>query len=191
MLEAVCVKGVKALVALGFCIGCGAAPGLPAAVAADPPPNGGSSETTEEPPSSWCGGGDFRWTAVDGAIGMNPRVLTFTSVGRLWDCVGWPGITGGTFTGVHIAASDCMHPADGPLTVDIAWSNGESSRLWGPWPVGMSQPTVGPLQIVAGLGEGTWVKVVADYEMMTPDMVMGCMGPGITTGVGRLRATMM
>ncbi|MBL1078059.1 hypothetical protein JK358_27005 [Nocardia sp. 2] len=138
-----------------------------------------------------CTGGDFRWTAVDGAIGMTPRLLTFTSVGRLWDCWGVPGVTGGTFTGVHVAVSDCMHPADGPLTVDITWSNGDWSRLWGPWPVGMMQPTIGPLEVVGGFGQGGRVRVSAWYEMMTPEMVGGCMGSGITTGIGRMTADMM
>ncbi|MEV6774496.1 hypothetical protein AB0N05_38245 [Nocardia sp. NPDC051030] len=138
-----------------------------------------------------CNGGDFRWTAVNGAIGMTPKLLTFTSVGRLWDCVGVPGITGGSFTGVHEAWSDCMHPADGPLTVNITWNDGETSTLWAPWPVGMTQPTVGPMQVMDGLGQGGWVRVSAEYEMMTPEMVMGCLGPGITTGPGRLHADMM
>ncbi|MFF2556970.1 hypothetical protein ACFVUS_38620 [Nocardia sp. NPDC058058] len=138
-----------------------------------------------------CSGGDFRWTAVDGAITMRPTLLTFTSVGRLWGCNGPGNISSGTFTGVHIAWSDCMHPADGPLTVRITWDNGEVSTLWAPWPVGMSQPTVGPMEVVDGLGLGSRVKVVAEYEMMTPDMVMGCMGAGVKTGPGRLSASMM
>ncbi|MCU1640066.1 MAG: hypothetical protein JWN03_341 [Nocardia sp.] len=149
-----------------------------------------TSDAAVVPTIGSCSGGDFRWTAVDGAIGMSPRQLTFTSVGRLWDCLGVPGITGGTFTGVHVAVSDCMHPADGPLTVDILWSDGETSKLWGPWPVGMMQPTIGPMEVVGGLGQGGRVRVVAEYEMMTPDMVMGCMGLGVTTGPGRLSASM-
>ncbi len=151
---------------------------------------GGTPVAAATSPMASCGAGDFRWTAVDGGIGMSPRLLTFTSVGRLWDCVGVPGITGGTFTGVHEATSDCMHPADGPITVDILWSNGDTSTLAGPWPVGMAQPTVGPLDIVRGIGQGGRVRVVAEYEMMTPDMVMGCMGPGVTTGPGRVSASM-
>ncbi|MGW4248832.1 hypothetical protein [Nocardia sp. NPDC004722] len=138
-----------------------------------------------------CSGGDFRWTAVNGAITMTPTLLTFTSVGRLWGCTGYPGITGATFTGEHIAWADCMHPADGPLTVWITWDNGRTSTLWGPWPVGMAQPTVGPMQVVDGFGLGNRVQVTADYEMMTPEMVMGCLGPGLTTGPGRLSAAMM
>lgn len=138
-----------------------------------------------------CDGGDFRWTAVDGAITMQPTLLTFTSVGRLWDCHGPADISSGTFTGVHIAWSDCMHPADGPLTVNITWSNGDVSQLWGPWPVGMSQPTIGPMEVIGGLGLGSHVHVVADYEMMTPDMVMGCMGAGVKTGPGRLSASLI
>ncbi|WP_069166132.1 hypothetical protein [Nocardia altamirensis] len=141
------------------------------------------------PPSGSCAHGEFRWTAADGAIGMTPNTLTFTSVGVLRDCTGGPeSITGGTFTGTHIATSDCMHPADGPITVDVLWSNGETSRLWGPWPVTMQQPTVGPLEVVAGLGEGRRVRITADYEM-TPDMVGGCLGSGVRTGTGRLSAT--
>ncbi|AFU00685.1 hypothetical protein [Nocardia brasiliensis] len=141
------------------------------------------------PPAGTCAGGDFRWTAVDGAIDMSPNTLTFTSVGVLRDCSGGPeGITGGTFTGTHIATSDCMHPADGPITVDVLWSNGETSRLWGQWPVTMQQPTVGPLAVVAGLGQGSTVRITADYEMMTPEMIGGCLGPGLRTGVGRLSA---
>ncbi|MFI1918615.1 hypothetical protein [Nocardia sp. NPDC020380] len=138
-----------------------------------------------------CSGGDFRWTAIDGVLDMTPKLLHFTSVGRLWGCTGDSGITGATFTGMHVAMSDCMHPADGPLTVNVNWSDGETSMLWGPWPVGMSQPTIGPLQVVDGFGLGSWVRVVADYEMMTPEMVMGCIGPGLTTGTGHLSAEMM
>lgn len=139
------------------------------------------------PPAGACASGDFRWTAVDGAIGMAPRTLTFTSVGVLRDCSGGPeGITGGTFTGTHIASSDCLRPADGPITVDVVWSNGETSRLWGPWPVTLQQPTVGPLAVVAGLGQGSTVRITADYEMLTPEMIGGCLGPGLRTGVGRL-----
>ncbi|WP_330181763.1 hypothetical protein OHB26_36325 [Nocardia sp. NBC_01503] len=141
---------------------------------------------------SSCSGGDFRWTAVDGAITMQPTLLTFTSVGRLWDCTGPANISGGTFTGVHIAWSDCMHPADGPLTVNITWDNGEVSTLWGPWPVGMSQPTIGPMEVIDGYGKGSHVRVVATYEMLEPDMVMGCVnGTGVKTGPGRLSATLL
>ncbi|WP_067829720.1 hypothetical protein [Nocardia inohanensis] len=167
----------KALATLAFSIALGTVPvlGAPAAHA-----NVGS-----------CGGGDFRWTAVNGGITMQPQFLTFTSVGRLWDCVGATGITGGTFTGVHTAWSDCMHPADGPITVTIVWSNGESSTLAGPWPVGMMQPAVGPLEVVAGLGQGSRAQISATYEMGTPDQVMGCMGSGIPTGVGHLSATIL
>ncbi|MEV6561854.1 hypothetical protein AB0M22_39470 [Nocardia sp. NPDC051756] len=141
------------------------------------------------PPAGTCANGDFRWTAVDGAIDMTPHALTFTSVGTLRDCSGGPGgITGGTFTGTHVATSDCMRPADGPITVDVLWSNGETSRLWGPWPVTMQQPTIGTLDVVDGLGQGSRVRITADYEMITPAMVGGCLGPGLRTGVGRLSA---
>ncbi|WP_194818763.1 hypothetical protein [Nocardia sp. XZ_19_385] len=139
-------------------------------------------------PIGSCYGGEFRWTAVEGGITMTPQLLTFGSAGRLWGCEGVSGITHGKFTGVHVAWSDCMHPADGPLTVDIVWSNGEASKLWGPWPVGMMQPTVGQLQVVDGVGEGSRVQVNAWYEMMTPEQINGCMGPGISTGVGRMTA---
>ncbi|MGV9411349.1 hypothetical protein ACWDOP_15640 [Nocardia sp. NPDC003693] len=147
--------------------------------------------TAAATPMASCSGGDFRWTAVNGAIDMTPKDLVFTSVGRLWGCTGADDITGGTFTGVHTAASDCMHPADGPITVHIVWSNGERSTLWGHWPVTMMQPAVGPLEVISGVGVGERVTVVAEYEMMTPDMVMGCMGPGVRTGPGRVSASMM
>ncbi|GAA5076179.1 hypothetical protein [Nocardia iowensis] len=140
------------------------------------------------PPGGSCAHGEFRWTAMDGAIDMTPRELTFTSVGVLRDCTGGPdGITGGTFTGTHVATSHCMFPADGPITVDVLWSNGETSRLWGPWPVTAQQPTVGTLDVVAGLGQGSRVLITADYEM-TPAMIGGCLGPGVRTGAGRLSA---
>lgn len=142
-------------------------------------------------PVGTCYGGDFRWTATEGGITMAPQLLTFTSVGRLWGCEGMADISGGTFTGEHVAWSDCMHPADGPLTVEIAWSNGELSKLWGPWPVGMMQPTVGDLTVVKGYGLGSRVQVNAWYEMMTPDQINGCVGPGIGTGVGRMNATIV
>ncbi|WP_194835423.1 hypothetical protein [Nocardia sp. XZ_19_369] len=142
------------------------------------------------PPSGRCANGDFRWTAVDGAIDMTPHVLTFTSVGVLRDCTGGPeGITGGTFTGTHIATADCLRPADGPITVDVLWSNGATSRLSGPWSVTMQQPTTGTLDVVDGLGQGSRVQITADYEMMTPAMIGDCLGPGVRTGVGRLSAT--
>ncbi|CAM4275704.1 hypothetical protein NONI108955_18380 [Nocardia ninae] len=142
------------------------------------------------PPSGRCDNGDFRWTAVDGAIDMTPHVLTFTSVGVLRDCTGGPeGIAGGTFTGTHIATADCLRPADGPITVDVLWSNGATSRLSGPWPVTMQQPTIGTLDVVDGLGQGSRVRITAHYEMMTPAMIGDCLGPGVRTGVGRLSAT--
>ncbi|WP_306359602.1 hypothetical protein [Nocardia sp. CC227C] len=138
-----------------------------------------------------CADGDFRWTAVHGGIDMTPKPMTFTSVGSLRDCVGWPGITGGTFTGVHEAWSDCMRPADGPITVEIVWSSGAVSTVSGSWPVTMAQPSVGELEIVAGLGAGGRVRITAGYEMMTPEMIMGCLGPGVRTGVGWVRAAML
>ncbi|WP_405497573.1 hypothetical protein [Nocardia sp. NBC_00511] len=170
-------KAVKILAALAVCGVSGIAPL--------------SAPTAHASGIGSCTGGDFRWTAVQGGITMTPTQFIFTSVGRLWGCTGYPGITGATFTGVHEARSDCMHPADGPLTVNMLWSNGDTSTLWGPWPVGMSQPTVGPMQVISGFGEGSWVSVSATYEMMTPEMVMGCLGPGIPTGIGTLSATMM
>ncbi|PXX56476.1 hypothetical protein DFR70_11928 [Nocardia tenerifensis] len=140
------------------------------------------------PPAGTCANGEFRWTAVDGGIGMTPHTLTFTSVGVLRDCTGGPeDITGGTFTGTHIAISDCLRPADGPITVDVLWSNGETSRLQGPWPVTMQQPTIGTLEVVDGLGQGSRVRITADYEM-TPEMIGGCLGLGVRTGAGRLSA---
>ncbi|MEU8895914.1 hypothetical protein [Nocardia sp. NPDC048505] len=165
-------KSLNIVLALTFSAGVGIA--APPAAAHDP--------------IGTCYGGDFRWTAVEGAITMAPQLLTFTSAGRLWGCDSAAGITGATFTGVHIARSDCMHPADGPLTVDLLWSNGETSRLWGPWPVGMMQPTVGDLTVVGGMGLHRRVRVEAWYEMMTPDQINGCVGPGLTTGVGRMTA---
>ncbi|MBF6176870.1 hypothetical protein IU481_00175 [Nocardia otitidiscaviarum] len=156
----------------------------PAAAAVVPPP-------AAPPVVGGCAEGDFRWTAVHGGIDMTPKPMTFTSVGSLRDCVGWPGITGGTFTGVHEAWSDCMHPADGPITVHITWSNGAVSTVWGWWPVTMAQPSVGELEIVAGPGAGGRVRITAGYEMMTPEMVMGCLGPGVRTGVGWVRAAML
>lgn len=151
-----------------------------------------AAPTTAEPPvAGACTSGDFRWTAVQGGIDMTPKPMTFTSVGTLRDCSGWPGVTGGTFTGVHDAMADCMHPADGPITVNILWSNGEFSTVHGPWPVTMSQPSVGNLEIIDGLGRGSQVRITATYEMMTSDMVMGCMGPGVRTGIGWVSATML
>lgn len=142
------------------------------------------------PPAGQCAGGEFRWTAADGVMGMAPRLLTFTSVGVLRDCSGGPAdITSGTFTGTHIAMSDCMHPADGPITVQITWSNGEQSTLWGQWPVTMRQPTVGPLEVIDGLGRGSHAQISADYEMMTPEMIGGCLGSGLRTGVGWVSGT--
>ncbi|MFI6869830.1 hypothetical protein [Nocardia sp. NPDC050406] len=151
-----------------------------------------AAPTAAEPPvAAACQGGDFRWTAVHGGIDMTPKWMTFTSVGTLRDCSGWPGITGGTFTGVHDAMADCMHPADGPITVHIRWSNGELSTVHGPWPVTMAQPSIGDLAITDGVGRGSRVRITASYEMMTPDMIMGCMGPGVRTGVGSVSATML
>ncbi|MFI9511116.1 hypothetical protein [Nocardia sp. NPDC052566] len=150
----------------------------------------GAGQATALPPAGSCAGGEFRWTAINGLIGMQPQLLTFTSVGVLRDCVGGPPeITSGTFTGTHIAWSDCMHPADGPITVNITWSNGERSTLTGPWPVTMVQPTVGPLEVIDGLGRGYHAEIVAEYEMMTPEMIGGCFGPGLRTGTGRVSGT--
>lgn len=168
-------KSVKVLAAVSVCAAIGMLPGV--------------GPTASATPMASCAGGDFRWTAVKGAITMNPQWLTFTSVGRLWGCTGAQDITGGTFTGVHTAMSDCMHPADGPITVNITWSNGETSTLEGPWPVPLAGPASGPLEVTGGLGRGYRANVIAEYEMMTPDMVMGCMGPGVSTGPGRLSAS--
>ncbi|MCM6778325.1 hypothetical protein NDR87_33390 [Nocardia sp. CDC159] len=138
-------------------------------------------------PIGSCGSGEFRWTAVEEGIGLSPRYLTFTSVGALRDCVGTvPAITGGTFTGVHTAWSDCMRPADGPITVTIVWSDGQTSVLSGPWPVAMSQPTVGVLAVTEGLGRGERVRIVAHYDIATVDNVVGCLGAGVRTGTGRV-----
>ncbi len=150
-----------------------------------------ASATAAPPSTGACANGDFRWTAVQGGIDMTPKPMTFTSVGALRDCTGWPGITGGTFTGVHDAMADCMRPADGPITVLITWNNGQVSTVHGPWPVTMSQPTVGNLEIIDGRGRGGRVRITAGYEMLTPDMVMGCMGPGVRTGTGWLHAAML
>ncbi|MBF6329853.1 hypothetical protein [Nocardia transvalensis] len=134
-----------------------------------------------------CGGGEFRWTAAEGAITMSPQWLTFTSTGVLHECVGTePGITGGTFTGVHTARSDCMRPADGPITVTVTWSDGRTSVLSGPWPVAVAQPTIGVLEVSEGLGHGNRVRIVAEYDVLTADNVAGCMGPGVRTGTGRV-----
>ncbi|QIS11246.1 hypothetical protein [Nocardia arthritidis] len=142
-----------------------------------------------ELPLGGCSGGEFRWTATEGAITMQPKLLTFASVGVIRDCIGGPpDITGGTFTGSHVAMSDCMHPADGPLTVWVTWSNGVKSTLWGQWPVGMVQPTVGPLDVVDGLGKGLRANMSVVYDM-TPDMVMDCLGPGLRTGTGHFSGT--
>lgn len=151
-----------------------------------------AAPTAAEPPTvGACTSGDFRWTSIRGGIDMVPKWMTFTSVGTLRDCSGWPGITSGTFTGVHDAMADCMHPADGPITVHIVWNNGQVSTVAGPWPVTMQQPAIGNLLIIDGLGIGGWVRIAAVYEMMTPDQVMGCMGPGVTTGIGWLNAAML
>lgn len=150
----------------------------------------GAGEASALPPAGSCAGGEFRWTAVDGVIDMQPKMLTFTSVGVIRDCTGGPeDIIGGTFTGTHIAMSDCMHPADGPITVRIVWSNGETSTLWGQWPVTMVQPTVGPLEVIDGLGRGSLARISAEYEMMTPEMIGGCLGPGLRTGTGKVSGT--
>ncbi|NUS45794.1 MAG: hypothetical protein HOQ24_19150 [Mycobacteriaceae bacterium] len=150
----------------------------------------GAGHASALPPAGLCTEGEFRWTAVNGAIGMQRTLLTFASTGVLRGCTGGPaGITGGTFVGTHVAWSDCMHPADGPITVKITWSNGQSSTLYGPWPVGLAQPADGPLDVIDGLGRGMRARIIAWYEMMTPEMVSGCMGSGVHTGVGRVSGT--
>ncbi|MBF6066162.1 hypothetical protein IU500_35195 [Nocardia terpenica] len=142
-------------------------------------------------PLGRCDGGEFRWTAADGAITMTPQWLTFTSAGTLRDCAGVvPGITGGTFTGVHTAWSDCMHPADGPITLAITWSDGETSTVAGPWPVAMAQPTTGTLEVTDGLGRGRRARITVAYDMVTPETVGGCLGAGVRTGTGRILGTM-
>lgn len=40
----------------------------------------------------------------------------------------------------------------------------------------MTQPTVGPLEVIDGLGRGHHARISADYEMMTPEMVGHCFG---------------
>lgn len=140
------------------------------------------------PVAPHCDGGEFRWTAVNGGINWTSRVITFTSSGTLHNCAGLPeGVVGGTFTGLHIAASDCMHPADGPLWITITWSNGLQTLVAGNWFVPMAQPTQGPLNITGGVGHGGRVEVVAAYDVMTPDTIMGCLcGGGVTTGTGHI-----
>ncbi|RDI65667.1 hypothetical protein [Nocardia pseudobrasiliensis] len=148
---------------------------------------GCAAPSSASAPMGGCRAGEFRWTAVDAAITMTPQYLTFTSAGVLRECFGTvPGITSGTFTGVHTAWSDCMHPADGPITVTIVWSDGQTSVLSGPWPVGMSQPTTGVLRVTDGLGQGDRVRIVADYDVVTMDNMSGCLGPGVHTGLGRV-----
>lgn len=53
----------------------------------------------------------------------------------------------------------------------------------------MTQPTVGPLEVIDGLGRGHHARISADYEMMTPEMVGDCFGPGLRTGIGRVSGT--
>jgi hypothetical protein len=134
-------------------------------------------------PTGSCAGGDFRWAAVDGGITLVPHQFTYLSTGVLRGCVGMPDIIGGTFTGRHVAVSDCLHPAAGPLEETITWSNGETSTARGDWFVPMSGHADGLLDVVAGLGAGSRVHIVADYDMGD---AASCFGAGISGGDGRI-----
>lgn len=135
-----------------------------------------------------CSGGELRWDVVDGSISMVPRQVTFVTSGVWKDCVGIDGITGATVAGVHKSMSSCVQPADGPLTFTIDWSNGATSTVWGDWPVGMVQPTVGELTVVDGLGAGGRVRIVANYNVWAPETVIGCLTGGISSGTGMVQS---
>ena len=134
-------------------------------------------------PIGSCAGGEFHWESVDGGITLVPHRFTYKSTGVLRGCDGMPDITGGEFAGTHVAVSDCLHPADGPLEVTIVWSNGQTSTAGGNWFVPMSGHADGMLDVVAGLGTGRRVHIVADYEMTNP---ASCLNSGITGGDGRI-----
>lgn len=139
-------------------------------------------------PAGSCAGGDFRWDAVDGGITLIPHQFTYMSTGVLRGCVGMPDIIGGTFAGKHVAVSDCLHPADGPLEETITWSNGQTSTARGNWFVPMSGHADGLLDVVAGLGAGSRVRIVAEYDMGN---AASCFGAGISGGDGRIDVAMV
>ncbi|MGV9674874.1 hypothetical protein ACWDSJ_06315 [Nocardia sp. NPDC003482] len=147
-------------------------------------PFGGVAQA-EPSGGSGCGNGDLTW-AVDQPINMIPRQVTFTTAGVLRDCVGLDGIGGATVAGVHESVSSCLRPAKGPLTFTIYWSDGETSTVRGEWPVGIVQPTVGELDVIDGLGAGRRVRIVADYNVLTPEMIGGCLGAGVLSGTGKV-----
>ncbi|MCM6772331.1 hypothetical protein NDR87_01415 [Nocardia sp. CDC159] len=144
-------------------------------------PVGGTAQA--EPARAGCSGGELTWS-VDKPISMIPRQVTFHTAGTLRDCTGVDGSTTATVAGVHESTSSCLNPADGPLTFTIAWSTGATSTVRGPWPVGMIQPTVGELDIISGHGAGRRVRIVANYNVWTPQMILGCLGPGVSAGNG-------
>ncbi|WP_433728133.1 hypothetical protein ACQP0C_38100 [Nocardia sp. CA-129566] len=112
----------------------------------------GAAQATADPIAGGCSGGQFDFTTTP--LSMTSAPITATWSGNLSSCTGTPAPTA-TVNGTFNGTGGCLG-ATGNIDGSINWSNGQISRIRGPWhvPSGMATANTNTVVIVDGPGTG-------------------------------------
>ncbi|WP_433195919.1 hypothetical protein ACQP1G_42765 [Nocardia sp. CA-107356] len=117
----------------------------------------GAAQASADPIAGGCSGGQFDFTTSP--LSMVSRPTTATWSGNLTGCTNTPAPTA-TVSGTFEGTGSCLDVA-GNIDGSINWSNGQVSRIRGPWhvPGGVGAASTNTVVIVEGPGAGTQMAV--------------------------------
>ncbi|MEU0501840.1 hypothetical protein [Nocardia sp. NPDC005998] len=130
----------------------------------------GAAQATADPIAGGCSDGQFDFTTSP--LSMTSAPTTATWSGNLNGCSGTPAPTA-TVSGTFNGTGSCFG-VTGNIDGSINWSNGQVSRIRGPWRVqgGLVAANTNTVVIVDGPGSGTQMAI-DDGGIINPTAMTG------------------